>query len=99
MKNRVHYEWAIEESDEHGDVLDVDHNSIARLLRGYDWPNDQRLDLVLIYNFGNEADGLLDRQWAYVKDGELPDEFDGGAVIPEEKRRQLRRAIARDRSS
>lgn len=32
-------------------------------------------DLGLVRNEGNEANGITDRYWAYIKDGKLPEYF------------------------
>ena len=39
------------------------------------------------YN-GNMFDGVTNTQRAYLKDGELPELFDGGAIVPEKHKLQ-----------
>jgi hypothetical protein len=62
MRYKVSYEWDIEELDEHGDI--INHNHADKLK---DLP-DVKGSLVLVRSLGNEYEGLVDRQWAYVYD-------------------------------
>jgi hypothetical protein len=62
------YEWDVETIDEYGDIVDHDHND--RLTASHlevEEPNK----LVLVRD-NYKADGL-DRSWAYVKNGLLPE--------------------------
>jgi len=82
------YEWDIEEIDEFGDV--EEHNFRSKLkdlleIKG---------DLVLVRTTGSEANGVDDRQWAYVENGELPETFSDGAKIPEKFRKELKNFLA-----
>jgi hypothetical protein len=38
---------------------------------------------------GTEVDGLEDDQYAYVKNGRLPEHFDGGNIVPKKYHAQL----------
>lgn len=79
MTNKTYYEWDFERYDLiTGDILDHDH---AFKLTEFWWQmaNDQRL--VLVWNLGSE-EGLVDRAWAYVQDGILPEKFDNGRKVP-----------------
>jgi hypothetical protein len=85
MTDRISYQWDVETVDEHGDIQDHEHGELANLLAlfGSDiltGTASQRL--VLIRNKWNDIDGVTDRQFAYIKSGVLPDEFEGGAKIP-----------------
>ncbi len=77
------YEWDYETVDENGDVEDHFH---ANKLSEYS--EDAKTDtLVLVRSVGNEIDGLIEREWAYVKDGKLPEYFQDanereGAKVP-----------------
>lgn len=72
MGNRVWYEWDLETVDrESGDILD--HHFADRLQELPARESDQ--DLVLVRNVGNEHDGVTDKMWAYVVNGELPEAF------------------------
>lgn len=67
----ISYEWDIETIDEYGDVLDHDHSD-KRPTR----PLEANEKLCLVRDTGNDLDGLLDRQWAYVDArGNLPSHF------------------------
>lgn len=92
ITTRINYEWAVESVDEHGDIFDVCHwDTRAEAER---WAQDvqpvrdgEHNRIVLVrdaveYVDGDE-DGLVDRQWAYLdENGDLPEEFDGGARVP-----------------
>lgn len=67
----VHYEWIIEESDEHGDIFDVRHYDAVPVALMQ--PNEE---LGLLRKEGNEDEGITDRLVAYVKDGRLPEFFE-----------------------
>ena len=72
MGNRVWYEWDLETVyRESGDVLD--HHFADRLQELPARESDQ--DLVLVRSVGNEHDGVADKMWAYVVNGELPKTF------------------------
>jgi len=73
----VRYEWDRETVSPSGDVLDHDHRD---RLSEYIQPiaADQRL--VLVRDVIDEFDGVVDRGWAYVQNGCLPDRFDDGQV-------------------
>jgi hypothetical protein len=45
--------------------------------------------LCLMRDVGCEAEGLEDRQYAYVVDGVLPETFDEGAKVPARFRKEL----------
>jgi len=79
-----HY-WIVEETDDIGDILSTTEMDRvpARLLP------DERL--ALVRDEGNEEEWVTDRQWAYVTNGQLPDEFDGGGKIPARFRTELRK--------
>jgi hypothetical protein len=81
----IRFEWLVEEIDEHGDIIEVHHldsyaeaRASAALVEGY------TTAIGLVRDRGNELDGLLDRQWAYIEDGKLPERFSdsGGSEGP-----------------
>ncbi len=78
MRNEVKYEWCYEEIQD-GEVIDTDHEERLEAF-GINRKTDT---LVLVRNEGNDADGLLDRSWAYVKGGKLPENFsnESGASV------------------
>ena len=74
----VSYEWDIEEVDrETGDILAHNHgDKLSWLLSTFgDIITQGHGDLVLVRDRGDNEEGLLDRHWAYVKDGVLPEYF------------------------
>lgn len=87
----IGYEWIVEEVEETGvenevDVIDVNHWDTYRqavqradMLRA----EGKQVQIGLTRDSGDETDGLQDRQWAYLEDGRLPPQFDGGARVPQ----------------
>lgn len=69
MKNKISYEWDVEEIDSDGDIIDHNH---ADKLSSY-----KEIDgvLVLVRDVGNSRDGVIDRSWAYVLGKKLPEYF------------------------
>lgn len=63
------YEWTFEVTEE-GNIIDSDFRDVLA-----DLDITLKGDLGLVRNEGDEVNGLTDRLWAYVKDGELPDYF------------------------
>jgi len=99
FRSSVSYEWGIEEvdidSEDIGDSWECGTaaDAVARF-RGQP-PEGCRYELVLVRNRGTDAEGLVDRQWAYVgDDGQLPKEFGGGALVPAAYHRALAKAVA-----
>ena len=39
----------------------------------------------------HKHEGLEDRQWAYIEDGKLPEEFDGGEKVPKRFHEEVER--------
>lgn len=79
-RSRVYYEWTAEREDEWGDIQDSNFaDTLAALLpfAKEGWA------LGLVRNVGCESEGVEDRQWAYPKDGVLPERFDGGSKVPQ----------------
>lgn len=94
FKRQVHYEWVVEWMDEHGDIQDLDHGNKLS-----DFPDDHfevryeggSTAVALQRRAGCEADGLDELGYAYVKNGELPDEFDCFHKVPQRFKDQLRK--------
>ena len=84
----VTYEWDVETVDEYGGVQEHDHSNKypSRKL------NHDEL-IVLVRDLHSDDEGLQDRQWAYVEDNLLPDEFDGGAKVPKRFHVELAKAL------
>lgn len=80
MTKNTFYEWDTEYTDEYGDV--VDHDFHGETFPGI--PADPNASLVLVRSKYRPGSGdLIDRGWAYVKNGELPANFDDGYPVPE----------------
>ena len=98
MTNTVDYEWTIEDTDSYGDIHGTDEMSVASAIsrsRTESYIENRKPVLVLVRMEGNQDEGLLDRQYAYIKSGELPKEFDGGALVPKYILNQYLNALAK----
>ncbi len=92
----VYYEWVVETVElDSEDIIDTegcDNLERALELLACDPGEGHYNRLVLVRDKEASVNryGDEDRQWAYVEDGELPLEFDGGAKVPEKYRKQYR---------
>jgi len=93
----TYYEWIVETVEDLGenevDVIDTnawDTYEEARKDAQALMAQGKQTMIGLTRNVGDEVDGLQDRQWAYIEDGELPGEFDGGARVPQRFQRELK---------
>lgn len=83
------YEWDFEQVDEFGDIQD--HDFWDQLPpKGHDIEGREMV-LVLNHIDRDDFDDVKDREWAYVKDGRLPERFDGGTKVPQRFHRDLAR--------
>lgn len=75
------YEWVIEtlEPDGSGDIAEVNHETTYAAALAWAADIDGEVDIGLVRDVGNDAEGLTDRAWAYVRDGHLPETFTYGA--------------------
>jgi hypothetical protein len=82
---KLDYEWDIEVLDEHGDI--EDHDFQDNYPGTQDDPEKNVVVLVKSYARGLSGDEysffIEDRTWAYIKDGELPEEFQDGTRVPQ----------------
>lgn len=100
----IEYEWAIEDvNTETGDIEDLDFaesldefytDDLDDAIKGHEVEPGIRLRLVLVRDNRSRTGNLLDRQWAYVIDGNLESEFRGsgdesGAKVPAKFKREL----------
>ena len=86
MKLHTEYEWGYDVLDEHKDIIET---AFADKLDTFKQNDVINHELCLIRHVGNAERGLVDRQYAYVENGELPGEFDGGAKLPDCYREEL----------
>ena len=102
MRTKTKYEWDREAIQKHpcGEVDIIEHIHAEKLKAVWsheaaltiDAANDSRLVLIRDM-FASDGD-LIDRQWAYVSDGEagrgkLPEVFDAGAKVPKRFHQEL----------
>ena len=97
MKSDITIEWLVEELDSNGDIYNVIHcNNYAHATKVAGW-SDSETNIGLVRNRGNKVDGLLDRQWAYLQDGALPERFsdsggNAGPSVPHRFHFEVRRS-------
>lgn len=93
MKMEVTIEWlleVLEDAEPDADIAEVHHcGSYAEAKDAAEnFYTGQPIVIGLVRDVGNDEEGLVDRQWAYLKDGKLPERFDwgggedGGAKVP-----------------
>jgi hypothetical protein len=93
------YEWDYESIDEHGDIIDHDFCDKCPGV-----PIDPNISLVLVRNVGEGYNSdpisfdLIDRSWAYVKRGKLPQKFEDGNLVPKRFHAELQRIESPTRS-
>lgn len=81
----------IEENDFQDELIDYFSDDLRdaiekRTLPGYDYAYTK---LGLVYHLGNEVDGELERDYAYLDDRKLPSHFPGGRKIPQRFHKEL----------
>ena len=93
MKYQVIHEWLVESVDQYGDIIDSNcYPTLADAIRTtLGCPEGQDYYRIgLVRDEGNDVDGLVDRQWAYIQnDGTLPDKYSKGAIIPKKFRAEF----------
>jgi hypothetical protein len=105
---RVYYEWAIESVDEEGDIHNVDHSDTFPFdvldKEPLDWERDEmwkgkvkmHYEIALKRDF-HDADGYMDRSYAYMKNGVLPAEFCNGKRVPMKFHEEVARTMIKER--
>lgn len=92
MSTKTRYEWDFERFEPvGGDVLDHDHRD---RLRDFGRLPEKGERIVLVRDVICEFDGVIDRGWAYVEDGRLPEYFMGSdeeVRVPKKYHRELER--------
>lgn len=85
----ISYEWDVETIGSHGDIIEhFFQDSYADCVE-FASDAEEKTAIVLVRDV-HESDGaLVDRQWAYVESGKIPDEFSGGAKVPKRFRREV----------
>ena len=88
-------EWLVEEvEDDLPDADIVDTHCLPTLAeaRAFAAQCELPVRLGLVRDRGDDLEGLIDRQWAYVEDGKLPEFFDGGVLVPARFHNELKGA-------
>lgn len=90
--NYASYEWALETFDENDDIIETDtFTSIKDLIANR--PIGPHA-VALVRNWGSPEEGVVDRDWAYVIDNQLPKIFETtGYRVPKKYHTQLAAAI------
>ena len=96
----THYEWVAEIIDIYDDIIDSQYFDTLGELQQWvktvspdDFENYKRIDWGLHRCSGSEADGMTDREYAYVKSNTLPDYFDQGSKVPKRFHEQLKKLM------
>ena len=98
----TYYEWIVEQMDPETfgtadpEIYDTSAFDSLAEAKAFAAQCDLPVELGLTRNIGNEVEGLLDRSWAYVKDGKLADHFgyglgEIGAAVPARFHKELAR--------
>ena len=104
IKYKTYYEWVVEWLDENDEIIDLDYREKLDDYQLHDLTLDEikehtpetvRLDfglVVRIYeHFEDFEPDLLQQEYAYIENGNLPDRFEYGHPVPKYKRRELER--------
>lgn len=93
LRNTRHYEWVAEPLDKHGDIIDPYFTETLTDLEHIPAHDDAvRVDIALVVYIGNDANGETAREYAYIVDGKLPEEFDDLCIkIPKRFHNELAR--------
>ena len=78
-RDRVTYEWVWELMDGE-EILDCGYYPTYREAKS-DAP-DGVVEFALCRRVGNDDDGEIEREYAYVDGNGLPERFDAGSVVP-----------------
>jgi len=91
MRNKITYEWTLEILDDYGDIVDVHFFETLRdlLISKQDIDDDVNCDVGIVKHLGNDADGIVDREYAYIEHGKLPEKFDGGYNMPKRFKKEF----------
>jgi len=103
----TNYEWVIEVIDENEDVIDplfydklkdaIDNGILPTVEEGQSWYPDYkviRVDVGLKRDLWR-CDDLEHREYIYVEDGVLPEEFDNGWRVPQKYMKEFNRVVSK----
>lgn len=87
-KNDVYYEWVVEQVDEHDDIQDTYAvDSYQEALK--EDSTYARKCIALKRDKGNDDDGVVERGYAYVVDGNIEERFCSGQKVPAKYLREV----------
>lgn len=89
MRNKISYEWVFEDYDVYGDIIDPMFGDTLADVVQYAPGNGDSYRVALTRIEGNDDDGLLVREYAYLKNGKLPIEFEDGYQIPKKYHKEV----------
>ena len=90
MRNKITYEWTLEILDDYDDIVDVHFfETLCNLLIFKQDIDDVNCDVGIVKHLGNDADGIVDREYAYINRGKLPEKFDGGYSVPKRFKKEF----------
>lgn len=104
IKYKTKYEWVIEPLNENDDIIDPNYRENLDDYQPSDikldevkkhMPETVRLEFALVVRIYKQEEDfepdLLEQEYAYVENGNLPDRFEYGYPVPKYKRRELER--------
>lgn len=99
MSLKVSYDWTVEEIDQHGDIIDSQFfETFDSAFREFNASNmhgeTDHKDIGLVRYLGDEYEGVVEREYAYIKDGVLPEVMDGGSKVPQKFHKEYLKATA-----
>lgn len=84
--NNIVYEWCWEKLDQFNDVVDLHFSEKPKPK-----PFNGNGQMVLLKRVGNEFEGEIDRQYAYIENNLLPLYFPDGSRVPNKYAEQFRK--------
>jgi len=86
----ISYEWVFEEYDKAGDIVDpLFSDTLTEALSNEPENESHEVGIALVRSEGDNIDGLQVREYAYIRVGRLPVEFDDGYKIPQRFHREV----------
>lgn len=94
MRDLISYEWVMEEiENREGDIIDPQFCDTLKEALAIE-PDEKalRVEIALVRFEGNEFDGIRLREYAYLNDGKLPEEFEDGYKVPKRFHDEVKKA-------
>lgn len=95
MRIKRYYEWVIEQLNSDGDIEDTCAYAESELWEALTQLPDCKYSICLTVNEGNDEEGVVFREWAYVENGQLPNHFGNmpNYKVPQRFQKQFDREI------